>query len=104
MLYILACDCDIQGSSYKSCNSSGICTCKNTNIVGIKCSECKPGLVDFPYCHCKYFFKIEFLTIFEFFKIMFSKLWFLRYSACYSRQDFFSKGVAPYPLFLIFQV
>ena len=47
---IIDCNCNVQGSLTNSCNSNGVCICKNDNIVGDKCTECKPGLINFPDC------------------------------------------------------
>ena len=46
---ILACDCDSQGSTGTSCALGGVCDCK-ANIMGNKCTNCKPGYYGFPEC------------------------------------------------------
>ena len=52
-VFCLVCDCDLQGSVSISCNSKGKCPCK-PNVIGDKCSECKPGHVLFPECYGNY--------------------------------------------------
>ena len=47
--HILACDCDSQGSTGTSCEIGGVCDCK-ANIMGNKCTNCKPGHYGFPEC------------------------------------------------------
>ena len=50
---ISGCGCNILGSTSKQCASSGQCNCR-TNIMGLKCDQCKPHLTgEFPHCVCK---------------------------------------------------
>lgn len=46
----LPCGCDLQGSTSLSCASfGGQCTCK-PNVIGRRCTQCKPGTYRFPDC------------------------------------------------------
>ena len=47
--FFSACGCSSSGSSMTSCNAIGECTCKS-NVVGTKCTACKPGYFGFPNC------------------------------------------------------
>ena len=47
------CNCNTGGSSSLSCNSIGVCTCKD-NVNGEKCNECTTGFVGFPDCINEY--------------------------------------------------
>ena len=39
--YTLACGCHLNGSKSQQCNEiTGVCTCKNEHIGGIKCDDC----------------------------------------------------------------
>ena len=46
----LDCDCNELGSEFETCDGNGVCTCKTSDFVGDKCSECRPGLHNFPLC------------------------------------------------------
>ena len=46
------CGCSSFGASSTSCNSNGVCTCK-TNFEGDKCTSCKAGFYEYPYCYGK---------------------------------------------------
>ena len=50
IILFLACDCNDQGAANMSCNSDGICACKE-NITGNKCDECILGHFPFPDCN-----------------------------------------------------
>ena len=47
---LLECECNAQGSAKLSCNSDGICACKD-NITGDKCDDCILGHFPFPDCN-----------------------------------------------------
>ena len=44
------CGCNDQGSVNVSCNSNGMCTCKD-NVIGNKCEFCITGYHPFPDCN-----------------------------------------------------
>ena len=46
----LECGCNDQGSANMTCNSDGICTCKE-NVTGEKCDICIPEHFPFPECN-----------------------------------------------------
>ena len=51
----IECNCSEMGSTSKSCDENGACTCKEM-IIGEKCSECIDGYFEYP--NCKGFVKI----------------------------------------------
>ena len=51
----LDCKCNINGSILTSCDSYGVCTCKE-NVIEDKCDICKAGYFPFPDCHNGKFF------------------------------------------------
>ena len=48
-MFVLACECDLEGSTDLSCNADGICSCKD-KIEGDQCKACKPGYYQHPNC------------------------------------------------------
>ena len=50
MLFILECNCNLEGSEDNTCDENGICKCK-CNVKGDKCDECNSEYYSFPDCH-----------------------------------------------------
>ena len=46
---LIACGCNSMGSTSPNCDVDGICDCK-TEVIGDKCTTCKPGYTGFPSC------------------------------------------------------
>ena len=57
----LACGCNSVGSISIECDADGICNCK-TDVIGDKCTSCKPGYSEFPSCS-KPFYKSKYQFI-----------------------------------------
>ena len=49
------CRCSYLGSRSRYCNPiHGQCVCRNPNIIGRQCLQCRSGYYGFPYCRRKY--------------------------------------------------
>ena len=54
MVLALACECNSSGSTSSNCDANGICDCK-ADVIGDKCTTCKPGYSEFPSCSKPYY-------------------------------------------------
>ena len=60
----LACGCNSMGSTSIECDADGICDCK-TDVIGDKCTSCKPGYSEFPSCSQPFYKSKERFIIFS---------------------------------------
>ena len=58
----LACGCNSVGSISIECDADGICNCK-TDVIGDKCTSCKPGYSEFPSCSQPFYKSKEYFII-----------------------------------------
>lgn len=58
-MYIVACECNEEGSANDNCDvATGQCVCK-ANFHGLHCDECKNGYYEYPNCLCKYCIELD---------------------------------------------
>ena len=63
ILFILGCNCKMEGSKSSICDkSTGQCDCKTDLIDGLVCEKCKDGYFKWPNCEGMSFFKVFFLN------------------------------------------
>ena len=58
LFYLLACNCNEEGSSGITCDDNGVCSCKS-DIVNDKCDACDVGYFNFPTCAGKQFYVLQ---------------------------------------------